>query len=92
MADVVADVAETTEQSFVSTIEKPHEIPADWQPNLIAFACHYCAFAAADLAGVMRLSYPPNVKIIRLPCTGKLDHMHILHAFEQGIDGVFVAG
>jgi hypothetical protein len=88
----MADVAEATEQNPVSTIEKPHEIPADWQPNLLAFACHYCAFAAADLAGVMRLSYPPNVKIIRLPCTGKLDHIHILHAFERGIDGVFVAG
>jgi len=92
MADVVADVAEATKQTLVSTIEKLREIPADWQPNLLAFACHYCAFAAADLAGVMRLSYPPNVKIIRLPCTGKLDHIHILHAFEQGIDGVFVAG
>ena len=67
----MADVAEATEQSFVSTIEKPHEIPADWEPNLIAFACHYCAFAAADLAGVMRLSYPPNVKIIRLPVHGQ---------------------
>lgn len=92
MTDAVADVADATEQCFVSTVEKPHEVPADWQPNLIAFACHYCAFAAADLAGVMRLSYPPNVKIIRLPCTGKLDHIHILHAFEEGIDGVFVAG
>lgn len=88
----MADVAEATEQTLVSTIEKPQEIPAGWEPNLLAFACHYCAFAAADLAGVMRLSYPPNVKIIRLPCTGKLDHIHILHAFEQGIDGVFVAG
>jgi len=88
----MADVAEAAEQTWVSTIEKPHDIPADWQPNLLAFACHYCAFAAADLAGVMRLSYPPNVKIIRLPCTGKLDHIHILHAFERGIDGVFVAG
>lgn len=88
----MADVAEATEQTLVSTIEKRQEIPAGWEPNLLAFACHYCAFAAADLAGVMRLSYPPNVKIIRLPCTGKLDHIHILHAFEQGIDGVFVAG
>ena len=88
----MADVAEAAEQTPVSTIEKPREIPADWQPNLLAFACHYCAFAAADLAGVMRLSYPPNVKIIRLPCTGKLDHIHVLHAFERGIDGVFVAG
>jgi hypothetical protein len=88
----MADVAEATEQKPVSTIEKPHDIPPDWQPNILAFACHYCAFAAADLAGVMRLSYPPNVKIIRLPCTGKLDHIHVLRAFERGIDGVFVAG
>lgn len=88
----MADVAEATEQKTVSTIEKPHDIPAAWEPNVLAFACHYCAFAAADLAGVMRLSYPPNVKIIRLPCTGKLDHIHVLRAFERGIDGVFVAG
>lgn len=68
------------------------EIPADWKANIIAFACHYCAFAAADLAGVMRLSYPSNVKVIRLPCTGKLDHVYLMRAFERGIDGVFVAG
>ncbi len=64
----------------------------DWQPNILAFACHYCAFAAADLAGVMRLSYSSAVRIIRLPCTGKLDHSYVLRAFERGIDGVFVAG
>lgn len=68
------------------------EIPGDWQANIIAFACHYCAFAAADLAGVMRLSYPYNVKVVRLPCTGKLDHSYVLRAFERGVDGVFVAG
>jgi hypothetical protein len=66
--------------------------PADWEARILAFACHYCAFAAADLAGVMRLSYSPNVKIIRLSCTGKLDHSYVLRAFERGIDGVFVAG
>lgn len=88
----MADVAEAPEQTAVSNVEKPHGMPAAWEPNVLAFACHYCAFAAADLAGVMRLSYPPNVKIIRLPCTGKLDHIHVLRAFERGIDGVFVAG
>ena len=72
--------------------KKPQEIPEGWQANVIAFACHYCAFAAADLAGVMRLSYPYNVKVIRLPCTGKLDHSYVLRAFERGVDGVFVAG
>lgn len=74
------------------SIEKPHDKPPGWEPNILAFACHYCAFAAADLAGVMRLSYPTAVKVIRLPCTGKLDYIHILHAFERGVDGVFVAG
>jgi hypothetical protein len=63
-----------------------------WEPKIIAFACHYCAFGAADLAGVMRLSYAPNVRIIRLPCSGKIDHFSVLRAFERGVDGVFVAG
>jgi len=76
----------------VLSIERTSDIPSGWEPNILAFACHYCAFAAADLAGVMRLSYPPAVKVIRLPCTGKLDYIHILHAFERGVDGVFVAG
>jgi len=74
------------------SIETPQPAPEGWEPNILAFACHYCAFAAADLAGVMRLPYPPNVKTIRLPCTGKLDHLYILRAFVRGLDGVFVAG
>jgi F420-non-reducing hydrogenase iron-sulfur subunit len=77
----------------VASIEKrQEETPSDWEPNILAFACHYCAFAAADLAGVMRLSYPTSVKIIRLPCTGKLDPYYVLRALERGVDGVFVAG
>ena len=72
--------------------EKKQDIPGDWKANIIAFACHYCAFAAADLAGVMRLSYPSNVKVVRLPCSGKLDHSYVLKAFERGVDGVFAAG
>jgi len=63
-----------------------------FEPKIVAFCCHYCAFAAADLAGVLRLRYPPNVHIIRLPCTGKLDTLYLLKAFEWGADGVFVAG
>lgn len=72
--------------------EKPQTPPEEWEANIIAFACHYCAFAAADLAGVMRLSYPHNVKVVRLPCTGKLDQSYVLRGFERGIDGIFVAG
>ncbi len=58
----------------------------------MAYCCNFCAFAAADLAGAMRVQYPPNVRIIRLPCTGKVDAIHLMKAFEDGADGVFVAG
>jgi F420-non-reducing hydrogenase iron-sulfur subunit len=83
---------EEVKEELVNPEKRPGDIPADWTANIIAFACHYCAFAAADLAGVMRLSYSPNVKVVRLPCTGKLDHIYVMRAFERGIDGVFVAG
>jgi coenzyme F420-reducing hydrogenase delta subunit len=63
-----------------------------FEPEIIAFSCHYCAYAAADLAGIMRLQYPTNIKLIKLPCSGTVDILHILKAFEQGADGVFVAG
>ncbi|MDO8733759.1 MAG: hydrogenase iron-sulfur subunit [Elusimicrobiota bacterium] len=62
------------------------------EPEIVAFCCHYCAYAAADLAGTMRLEYPSNIKIIRLPCSGKIDIIYILKAFENGADGVMVAG
>lgn len=64
----------------------------DYEPTLVAYACQFCAYAAADLAGVSRLQYPTNVKIIRLLCTGKIDALYILRAFEDGADGVLVAG
>ncbi len=88
----MSEPAEAAAKDEAASIEKPQTIPDGWEPGILAFACHYCAFAAADLAGVMRLSYPTNVKVIRLPCTGKLDHIYVLRAFEKGLDGVFVAG
>jgi F420-non-reducing hydrogenase iron-sulfur subunit len=63
-----------------------------FEPRILALCCHYCAYAAADLAGSMRVQYPPNVRVLRLPCTGKLDAAYILEAFERGVDGVIVAG
>ena len=62
------------------------------EPKIVAYCCNFCAFAAADLAGAMRLQYSPNVRIIRLPCTGKVDAVVLMKAFEEGADGVFVAG
>lgn len=64
----------------------------EFEPQILAFACHYCAYAAADLAGSMRLNYPTNVKIVKLPCTGRVDALYLLRAFERGADGVIVAG
>jgi coenzyme F420-reducing hydrogenase delta subunit len=63
-----------------------------FEPVIVAFCCHYCAYTAADMAGSQRRCYPPNVKIVRVPCSGKVDTIHILKAFEKGADGVYVAG
>jgi F420-non-reducing hydrogenase iron-sulfur subunit len=63
-----------------------------FEPVIVAFCCHYCAYTAADMAGSMRLRYPPNVKIIRVPCSGKVDAIHLMKALEKGADGVYVAG
>ncbi|MHC4460478.1 MAG: hydrogenase iron-sulfur subunit [Planctomycetota bacterium] len=65
---------------------------SEFEPKIVAFCCDFCAFAAADLAGAMRLQYRPNVIIIRLPCTGKVDAIVLMKTFEDGADAVFVAG
>lgn len=64
----------------------------EFEPKILAFCCQYCAYSAADLAGSMRLQYSPNVRIIRVMCTGKVDVLFLMKAFEEGVDGVFVAG
>lgn len=61
-------------------------------PTIIAFCCRYCSYAAADLAGSMRLSYPANVKVVQVPCTGRVDMIHLLKGLEAGADGIYVAG
>lgn len=63
-----------------------------FEPQIIAFCCKYCAYAAADLAGSMRLTYPSYIKILQVPCTGRVDIIHLLRAIEDGADGVYVAG
>lgn len=63
-----------------------------FEPKIVAFCCTYCAYAAADLAGTMRLQYPPNIRIIEVPCSGDAGEQVLIQAFEHGADGVFVAG
>jgi len=64
----------------------------NFEPNIIGFVCNWCTYAGADLAGSSRYSYPPNVKLIRLMCSGRVDPAFILETFARGADGVFVGG
>ena len=61
-------------------------------PKIVGFCCHFCAYTAADLAGASRIQYPPSVRIVRLPCSGRIDVATILNTFAAGADGVYVAG
>ena len=63
-----------------------------FEPKILAFLCNWCSYAGADLAGVSRLQYPPNIRVIRVMCSGSVSPHHLLHAFQQGADGVLVAG
>jgi coenzyme F420-reducing hydrogenase delta subunit len=60
--------------------------------QIVAYCCKHCAYAAADLAGGLRMQYSPAIKVVELPCTGRLDILTVLESFEQGADGVMVAG
>jgi len=63
-----------------------------WEPKIIAFLCNWCSYAGADLAGVGRLQYPPNVRVIRVPCSGRVNPSFILSCLQHGADGVLVCG
>ena len=90
MAEPEATVVETAGDEVAQPPKQP--VDPDFEPEIIVFACHYCAYAAADLAGSMRLQYPTNIRMIKLPCTGKLEVIHLLKAIESGADGVYAAG
>ncbi len=66
--------------------------PAGWQPRIVALVCNWCTYAGADMAGTTRRAYPASVRAVRLPCTGRIDPLIIVKAFEQGADGVLVSG
>ncbi len=63
-----------------------------WSPKIVAFLCNWCSYAGADLAGVSRMQYAPNVRVIRVPCSGRVNPMYILSALMRGADGVLVSG
>ena len=65
---------------------------ATYEPKIIGFLCNWCSYAGADLAGSTRLKYPPNIKIIRVPCSGRVSPELVMRTFKQGADGVMVLG
>jgi len=65
---------------------------SDFEPTIVAFFCNWCTYTAADLAGTSRLSYPPNIKIIRVMCSGMVDPQYVIKAFLEGADAVLVSG
>ena len=65
---------------------------AEFEPTVVGFLCNWCAYAGADLAGTSRMQYPPNIRIIRVMCSGRVDPTFILKAFKRGADGVLIAG
>lgn len=64
----------------------------EWQPKIVAFLCNWCSYAGADLAGVSRIQYPTNIRVIRVPCSGRINPLYIFKALQNGVDGVLVSG
>ncbi len=63
-----------------------------FEPNIVAFLCNWCSYTGADLAGTSRIQYPPNVKVVRVMCSGRVNPMLVVHALQQGADGVLISG
>jgi len=65
---------------------------AEFEPKIVAFVCNWCTYAGADLTGTSRIKYASNVRIVRFPCTGRIDYMLLVKAFDEGTDGIIVSG
>ncbi|KAF5436761.1 F420-non-reducing hydrogenase iron-sulfur subunit [Candidatus Methanophagaceae archaeon] len=68
------------------------EVKGEFEPRIIGFTCNWCTYAAADLAGTARMKYPPNIRLIRQMCSGRVDPLFVLKVFLRGADGVFIGG
>ena len=69
-----------------------NETAKDREPRMVGFLCNWCSYAGADMAGTSRMGYPANIRILRVPCSGRVDPIVVVKAFELGADGVLVAG
>jgi len=67
-------------------------VSVEYQPKIIGFLCNWCSYAGADMAGTSRMGYPQNIRIIRVPCSGRVDPLFVVKCFQRGADGVLVSG
>ena len=65
---------------------------SEWQPRILAILCNWCSYAGADLAGVSRMQYPPSIRVVRVPCSGRVDPLFIMKSLQSGFDGVLISG
>jgi len=84
--------AAASKSTSAATSEAAGEATPQFEPKIVAFVCNWCTYTGADLAGTSRLQMAPNVRVVRLPCTGRIDPLFITKAFEGGADGVIVSG
>ncbi len=83
------ETAKNDSQAEEKGLKNPDE---SWEPRVVAFICNWCTYTGADLAGTSRMKYPPNVRVIKIPCSGRFDPLFMIKAFERGADGVLVSG
>ena len=77
---------------MTETVVEDKKIEKKWEPKIIAFLCNWCSYAGADLAGVSRIQYPPNIRIVRVPCSGRVNPYFIIKSLTDGWDGVVISG
>ncbi len=65
---------------------------SEYEPKIVAFLCNWCTYAGADLAGTSRIQYPPNIRVIRVMCSGSIDPVYVIKPLLEGVDGVFIGG
>ncbi|MFH1178816.1 MAG: hydrogenase iron-sulfur subunit [Candidatus Bathyarchaeota archaeon] len=79
-----------TSESEIKTIETTQN--EEWEPKIIAFLCNWCSYAGADLAGISTMQYPPNIRVVRIPCSSRVNSYYIIKSLQRGWDGVLVSG
>jgi coenzyme F420-reducing hydrogenase delta subunit len=72
--------------------EVTNAVSEEWTPTIVTFLCNWCSYAGADLAGTSRIQYPPSIRVIRVPCSGRINPQYIIKALVDGADGVMVSG